>query len=101
MNNTRQFIATKRKLVYALNFALLIAMLVAMAMLSRAGWEMSRHHVPLVSAAHKMRIQASEFHLWFEEFLQGDRSLSAEKVWGYLNLAEWYANAMLKVWREQ
>jgi len=95
MNKTRQFIATKRRLVYALNFALLIAMLVAMAMLSRAGWEMSRHHVPLVSAAHEMRIQASEFHLWFEEFLQGDRSIPAEKIWGHLNLAEWYANAML------
>ena len=52
--------------------------------------------VPLVDASKEVRIKVSEFHLWFEEFISGDVSVTEAGAWDYLIQARWYANALLQ-----
>lgn len=92
----RQTISRKAWRIYGLLGFVSVAMLSAMLLLSRGGWQMSQHHVPLVDAVHEMRIQTALFHLWFEELVQGDKSVVADDVWTYLDHSEGYANAMLQ-----
>ncbi|WP_176962267.1 sensor domain-containing diguanylate cyclase [Mariprofundus sp. NF] len=66
-----------------------------MFMMFRIGLNMSDHHVPLADAAQEVMTHTTEFHLWFEELVQGDPSVDANEVWMHLDHAEWYANAML------
>lgn len=95
-NQNRQLITARLKFVYGLVFAVFIAMLAGIVALTRTAETMSKHHVPLVSAAHEIRIQVTGFHLWFEEFIQGDSTPSSEiKMWEHLDMAERYAEAML------
>ena len=52
--------------------------------------------VPMVDASKEVRIQVGEFHLWFEEFISGDVSVTEAGAWVYLKQARWYANALLQ-----
>ena len=50
---------------------------------------------PLVDAVKEVKLEATIAHLWFEEAISGDRTLNIEDIWAHLDLAEWYAQAML------
>ncbi len=50
---------------------------------------------PLMGAAMELGIEAALAHLWFEEFLSGDRSEDIAEVWARLDQSASYARAML------
>ena len=50
---------------------------------------------PLIKASKELKFEATQGHLWFEEIVSGDRNESIETVWQHLELADWYAQAML------
>ncbi len=53
-------------------------------------------YAPQVSAAHHVKINAILAHLWFEEFISGDRSRDISIVWELIDQSEWYVSAMLE-----
>lgn len=84
-----------QRLVYAITVVVTIIMMISMVVITQIGLNMSRQHVPLADAAQEVMTHTSEFHLWFEELLHGDSTVSADDVWVHLDQAEWFANAML------
>lgn len=69
--------------------------LLSLGVLSQLGIKMTKQQAPLVHAAMEIKLNVSLFHLWFEELVQGDKSVRPEQVWAFLDASEWYANAML------
>ncbi len=59
------------------------------------GQKVSRRYTPLVEAALTIKLEATIAHLWFEEVVSGDRNEDINQVWGHLDQAEWYAQAMI------
>jgi len=51
---------------------------------------------PLMDAAMELKNKTTTGHLWFEEILSGDSTLSIDDVLEHLDLADWYAHAMLE-----
>ena len=51
---------------------------------------------PLIEASKDLKFEATQAHLWFEEIISGDRAENIDSVWQHLDLAEWYAKAMLE-----
>ena len=85
----------KPKLVYGMIAAVALAMIVSIIMVTRIGLNLSEQHVPLADAAQEIKTHTTEFHLWFEELLQGDPTINADEVWSHYHHAEWFANVML------
>lgn len=52
-------------------------------------------YVPWVDASMEIKLEASLAHLWFEELLSGDKNESIETVNNHLDMAKWYAIAIL------
>ncbi len=76
----------------------LLVMLLSLAVtvfLVYTGERMASRHSPLIDAAMEIKINATLGHLWFEEILSGDSNEDIANVWSYLELADWYASAML------
>lgn len=73
-----------------------VAVLIALAVVSRLSWHMVEHYSPLVEASLEIKYEASLFHLWFEESIGGDEDADIGKAWGHLDKAGWYAKAMLE-----
>jgi len=69
--------------------------LIILSMLSYTGLRMAERNTPLIDAAMEIKYELSLFHLWFEEMIQGDSSVTEAKVWQHLEESRWYANAML------
>ena len=59
------------------------------------GRSIAERYSPLVDAAMEIKLEATTAHLWFEEIISGDRYIDINVVWGHLDQAKWYANAML------
>jgi PAS domain S-box-containing protein len=59
------------------------------------GFSLQEKHAPLVYASSDMKFHLGEFHLWFEESIQNDQSLTKKDVWENLTSARWNANALL------
>lgn len=59
------------------------------------GLRMTAGHAPLVDATMEIKLAATTAHLWFEEIVTGDRHEEMDTVWQQLDLADWYARAML------
>ncbi|MBI5634267.1 MAG: GAF domain-containing protein [Nitrospirae bacterium] len=51
---------------------------------------------PQMAAVHEIRTEIALAHLWSEELIMGDTKLSEDDVWARYDLAQWYADAMLK-----
>jgi len=51
---------------------------------------------PLIEASKELKLETTQAHLWFEEIISGDRNEKIETVWQHLDLADWYALAMLE-----
>ncbi len=60
------------------------------------GRSIAERYSPLVDATMEIKLEATTAHLWFEEIISGDRYLDINVVWGHLDQARWYANAMLE-----
>ncbi len=56
----------------------------------------AKQYAPQVSAAHHIKIEVVFAHLWFEEYIGGDRHKNINEVWGHLDQAEWFARAMVE-----
>lgn len=69
--------------------------LIIIGMLSYTGLRMSERNTPLVDASMEIKYELTLFHLWFEELVQGDTTLTETEVWQHLEQSQWYANAML------
>jgi len=52
--------------------------------------------MPQIHASMEIKIKATTAHLWFEEVISGDRSQNIDNVLGYIDHADWYAQAMLE-----
>jgi PAS domain S-box-containing protein len=57
---------------------------------------MASRHAPLVYASMEIKYEITQFHLWFEELIQGDPNIDREAVWRHLQEARRYANMMLE-----
>ena len=58
--------------------------------------QLYQKYVPLVEASMEMRLEASTAYLWFEEMLGGDKSKKMDDILTHLDLADWYAKAMIE-----
>ena len=83
----------KRHLIMG-TIALLIVLSVAFSFFSSN--KMINESSPLVDATMEIKLNATLAHLWFEEIISGDRTEKIEDVINYIDLAIWYANAMLE-----
>ena len=61
-----------------------------------SGSEIANKYLPLVDATMEIKLEVTTAHLWFEEIISGDRNENIESVWQHLDLADWYAHAMLE-----
>ncbi len=56
---------------------------------------MEAHNTSLLHASVNVRYETAMAHLWFEEIISGDDSVSIKTVFAHIDGAESYANAML------
>ncbi|OFX13429.1 MAG: hypothetical protein A2516_09975 [Alphaproteobacteria bacterium RIFOXYD12_FULL_60_8] len=73
-----------------------LAILASVLLLTQTGVGITTRYAPMVDAAMEIKYEASRFHLWFEELVQGDTTLTEAMVWEHLNRSEWFARAMLE-----
>lgn len=90
-----RIISKKLLHIYSLIAFLAITLLAAMLLLARTGWQMSERYVPLAGSAQVVKSETSQFHLWFEEMIGGDKSLNEKEVWAHLDRAERRVDAMM------
>lgn len=62
----------------------------------QTGIRMTTKYAPLIDAAMEIKLNATTAHLWLEEIVSGDRNKDLATVWQHLDLADWYAMAMLE-----
>jgi len=67
-----------------------------MAFMLYTGNKIITTYEPLIEASKELKFEATQAHLWFEEIISGDRNENIESVWQHLDLADWYAHAMLE-----
>ncbi|MDQ6966600.1 MAG: PAS domain-containing protein [Mariprofundaceae bacterium] len=91
----RRAVSRQPWLVYLLAASMAILLFMVVMLISRVGWHMSEHHVPLVNAAHEISIRTALFYLRLEEVLNGDKSVDVATIQAHLDRALWYAAAML------
>jgi len=58
--------------------------------------KMINKYAPLVDATMEIKLEATTAHLWFEEIISGDRYENLDDIIKHIDLALWYANAMLE-----
>lgn len=61
-----------------------------------AGSRITTQYGPLIDASMEIKYEATIAHLWFEEFITGDRQIEIDEVWRHIDKAEWFALAMLE-----
>ena len=67
-----------------------------MAFMLYTGNKIITTYEPLIEASKELKFEATQAHLWFEEIVSGDNNEKIEVVWQHLDLADWYAQAMLE-----
>ncbi len=90
---SRQYPLARTPLMVAAFTLVVVSVLV---LLSQTGLKITTRNAPLVDASMEIKYELSLFHLWFEELIQGDRTVREHEVWQHLGEAEWYARAMLE-----
>lgn len=80
----------------SLSIFLISLFLSMMAYMLYTGNRMVTTYEPLIEASKELKFEAAQAHLWFEEIISGDSAESIDSVWQHLDLAEWYAKAMLE-----
>lgn len=74
---------------------LTIIALIILVMLFYTEVRIMERNTPLIDASMEVKFEISLFHLFLEELLQGDPSLTKSKVWQHIEQSKWYVNAML------
>lgn len=82
--------------LYLAGSLIVVFMVSTMTYSYRKGQHMTAVYAPLVDASMEIRVEATTAHLWLEEIISGDRKEDIEQVWGHLDEADWYAQAMLE-----
>jgi len=59
------------------------------------GRDIAERYTPLVAATMNIKLETTKAHLWFEEAISGDQTIDIVDIWGNLEQAKWYAQAML------
>ena len=67
-----------------------------MAFMLYTGNKIITTYEPLIEASKELKFEATQAHLWFEEIISGDHNEKIGTVWLHLDLADWYALAMLE-----
>ncbi|MDG3088518.1 EAL domain-containing protein [Vibrio hannami] len=88
-----KFTSLKVQLVLAIAFA--STLLFAMVGLYSLGNSLLIKRTPILEATEKIKIHTTTAHLWFEEILSGDNNVDIKAVWGHLDNADWYIDALL------
>lgn len=60
------------------------------------GIDIYQKYFPLVKASIEMRLKATTSYLWFEEMMGGDTTKRIDDLLEQLDLAGWYADAMIE-----
>ncbi|MBF0368735.1 MAG: PAS domain-containing protein [Magnetococcales bacterium] len=76
--------------------AFTLVVLTALTMLWWVGAQMQEKQTPLAHAGTDLKYHLATFHLWFEELVQQDETITRQDVWQHLAEARWYAHAMLE-----
>jgi len=73
-----------------------ILILVSMSYSYHSSSQMINKYSPLVDATMEIKLEATTAHLWVEEIISGDRYENIDEIVEHIDLALWYANAMLE-----
>ncbi|MEE8576722.1 MAG: PAS domain S-box protein, partial [candidate division Zixibacteria bacterium] len=60
-----------------------------------SGARIAEEYTPWIDASSKIKLEATQAHLWFEEIISGDSTVQISSVWAHLDEATWFAKAML------
>jgi|GEM_PF-3841941 len=82
--------------IFLLIVLISIAMISVVAYSFTLGYEMTTNFSPLVDAAMETKLEATTAHLWFEEMISHDPSITIDDVMKHIDNAIWYVNAMLE-----
>jgi len=82
-------------LMYSLVFLCTVLTVSSIAYVYKTAANMVAVHAPLVDAAVEIKLEISQAHLWFEELVTGDKTVTIDEVYKLQDGAFWYANAML------
>ena len=94
MNTIKKSNIYRQRLFIAITIVCFIIVFILLYSYNK-GRKLTTKYARLVDATMEIKYEATLAHLWFEEILSGDKSESIETVWKHLNMADWYANAML------
>jgi diguanylate cyclase (GGDEF)-like protein len=84
------------KRMYVLTMSLAVMVITLALYLFYQGNQLLVEKSPMIEAAEEIKVNGTMAHLWFEEVLSGDTTQSIQEVWYYLDLADWYAIALLE-----
>ncbi|MDG3085390.1 EAL domain-containing protein [Vibrio hannami] len=84
------------KRLFLLTFALAGMAITLTVLLFVQGNRLLVEKAPLIEASEEIKVNGTLAHLWFEEVLSGDTTQSIQEVWYYLEIADWYALALLE-----
>jgi len=59
------------------------------------GYDMSEKYYPLVDATMVMKLRVARANLFLEKKISGDFDIGLENIKEHVNIAKWYANAMI------
>jgi len=82
--------------IYLLVALVAVVVVCSMVYVHLIGSRVVARHVPWVETAMEIRLEATTAHLWFEELVGGDRSVTIDQVLEHLTNADRYAQAMLR-----
>ncbi|MBL4615686.1 MAG: response regulator [Magnetovibrio sp.] len=88
-------ISTYMQQVTIMGTGILILFFGILTLLYSEGTKLVERDTPLLTASINVQVQIGEFHLWFEEMLQGDASLTEDAVWAYIDVADDTIHTML------
>ncbi|MBN1805382.1 MAG: PAS domain S-box protein [Sedimentisphaerales bacterium] len=81
--------------VYLLIVFVALIVFASMGYIFYSGNQITEAYVPLVFAAKEIKIHGTNGHLRFEELTGHDRNTGIDEALKYIDLADWYAKAML------
>jgi len=81
--------------IFLIIFFVSIVMICAVAYSFHLGYKMSANFSPLIDASMEIQLEATTGHLWFEEMISGDQSITLNEVMEHIDHAIWYATVML------
>ena len=61
----------------------------------QTGTRMASTYALQIKAIMEVEFEATRAHLWFEEFISGDKQEDMTQVWSLIERSQWYANALI------